>query len=408
MPVWRSPGMPALLLVTFAGFSGYAALISVAPLWAVRGGAGEVGAGLVNAVLLLTTVAAQPLVPGALGRWGYGPVIAAGLAFLGVPALGYGLSDQLPPVLVMSALRGVGFAIITVTGSAVVAKLVPAGRLGAGIGVYGLAVAAPMLVLLPVSVPLADGIGFWAAFVVGGLPLVGIPGAVPLGRAVARSDRPAAGEVGARPELVRESQPRDGELRNGQPWPELLGRLGRPMFILLSVTLAGGALLTFLPQLARSSSLAAGSLFVLSLGAALSRWLVGSLADRTDPRPYLAPLLLLTAAGMAAVAWWVHRAGPSWALLLAVALIGIGYGALQNLTLVVSFQAVRPERVNQASAAWNMGFDAGTGFGSLLTGYLAAGFSFPAAFLTLGAVCVAAVATVRGIAAHRARPDHAR
>ena len=35
----RSPGMPALLAVSFAGFSGYAALISVAPLWVVRGGA---------------------------------------------------------------------------------------------------------------------------------------------------------------------------------------------------------------------------------------------------------------------------------------------------------------------------------------------------------------------------------
>ena len=45
-PVVRSPGMPALLAVTFTGFSGYAAMIAVAPLWAVRGGSDEVGAGL--------------------------------------------------------------------------------------------------------------------------------------------------------------------------------------------------------------------------------------------------------------------------------------------------------------------------------------------------------------------------
>ncbi len=81
-------------------------------------------------------------------------------------------------------------------------------------------------------------------------------------------------------------------------------------------------------------------------------------------------------------------------LLLAVTVVGVGYGALQNLTLVVAFQAVPRDRVNQASAAWNMGFDAGTGLGALVTGYLAAGFSFPTAFVVLAAVCLLAVVAV--------------
>ena len=33
--------MPSLLLATFLGFSGFAVLMPVAPLWAVRGGADE-------------------------------------------------------------------------------------------------------------------------------------------------------------------------------------------------------------------------------------------------------------------------------------------------------------------------------------------------------------------------------
>lgn len=179
--------MPALLVVTFTGFSGYAALLAVAPLWAVRGGADEVGAGLVNAVLLLTTVAVQPFVPWALARFGQSAVIGAGLGLIGLPALGYGLSDALLPVLGMSALRGVGFAVITVTGSATVALLVPPARLGAAIGVYGLGIALPMLLWLPASVPVADGLGFWAVFALGALPLAGIPAAGPLGRAVSHS-----------------------------------------------------------------------------------------------------------------------------------------------------------------------------------------------------------------------------
>ena len=388
-PVWRQPGMPALLVVSFAGFSGYAALIAVAPLWAVHGGADAAGAGLVNAVLLLTTVAVQFLVPWLLRRLGYVAVLVIGLAFLGLPALGYGLSDQLLPVLVMSALRGIGFAIVTVTGSAMVAQLVPPARLGSGIGVYGLAVAAPMLVLLPLSVPIADGIGFPATFALGALPLVGIPAAVPLGRRMARlQPAPDAGVERA---------------GNGPSRRELAGRLGRPMFILLSVTLTGGALMTFLPQLIDSSRLAAATLFLLSLCAAVGRSLVGALADRTGPKPYLAPLLLLTAAGMLTTAWWVREPTDVWVLLLAVGVVGIGYGALQNLTLVASFQEVSRDRLNQASAAWNAGFDAGTGLGALVTGYLATRLEFPPAFVVLAVISVLAVAAVPGISARADR-----
>ncbi len=114
--------------------------------------------------------------PWVLDRFGQTAVIGGGLVLLGLPALGYGLSDALPPVLAMSALRGVGFAVLTVTGSATVALLVPPARLGAAIGVYGLGIALPMLLLLPASVPIADGLGFWAVFALGALPLARHPG----------------------------------------------------------------------------------------------------------------------------------------------------------------------------------------------------------------------------------------
>ena len=33
-----------------------------------------------------------------------------------------------------------------------------------------------MLLLLPASVPIADGVGFWVVFALGALPLLGHPG----------------------------------------------------------------------------------------------------------------------------------------------------------------------------------------------------------------------------------------
>ena len=75
--VWTARGMPALLAATFLGFSGFSVLMPVVPLWVVRGGADERGAGLVNGVLLLVTVLTQFTVPGLLRRFGWGPALAA-------------------------------------------------------------------------------------------------------------------------------------------------------------------------------------------------------------------------------------------------------------------------------------------------------------------------------------------
>src|SRR5690606_14021718 len=74
------------------------------------------------------------------------------------------------------------------------------------------------------------------------------------------------------------------------------------------------------------------------------------------------------------------------ALLLGAALVGTSYGGLQNLTLVVSFQAVSRPHYGSASAVWNIGFDAGTGLGAVLVGMVAAGSTFSVALLAAGAV----------------------
>src|SRR4051794_20228510 len=180
------------------GFSGYAALLAVAPLWVVEGGSTAAGAGLVNGVLLAATVLTQLAVPRALATWGTGRVLVTGLLLLGLPAPAYLLSDELGWVLGLSAVRGVGFGILTVVGSTVVAQLVPASRRGAAIGVYGLSVAVPNLLLLPGSVPVVERWGFAPVFWMGALPLLGVPAVVPLMPALsaARRGRPIQVEEG--------------------------------------------------------------------------------------------------------------------------------------------------------------------------------------------------------------------
>lgn len=377
--MWHLPGMTSLVAVSVTGFAGYAALLPVAPLWAVHGGADEAGAGLVNGVLLLATIATQLLVPALLRRLGWRPVVMVGMVLLGLPALLYSLSDALAPVLALSAVRGIGFGILTVTGSSAAGLIAPPGRRGEAIGVYGLAIAVPNLLLLPAAPWLAENLGFVLVFALSAAPLLGIPGAAALARAV--QGRSGLGATG----------PARGPDR-GRDWAAYR-RLARPTLVLLGMTLAGGAVLTFTPQMVTSQLAATGGLFVMGLVAALARWRAGLLADRHGAERFAWPLVVLGAAGMALLAWAVREpaATPVGAFLTGMALLGLAYGALQNLTLVMAFAAVSRARHDLASAVWNTGFDAGTATGSVLVGAVAVRWSFPVGILVAGALTLLTV-----------------
>src|SRR5690606_6255205 len=115
----------------------------------------------------------------------------------------------------------------------------------------------------------------------------------------------------------------------------------RPMTLLLGVTLAGGAIISFAPQMISDPVIVAVALALMSTTAAWTRWRLGALADRFGPQRFIPPLVVLTVLTMALAAWSVRETSAPL-FLLACALLGCSYGGLQNLTLVTSFAAVTP------------------------------------------------------------------
>jgi len=368
------------------GFSGYALLLPAAPLWAVHGGASEGGAGLVNAVLMLATVLTQTSVPWLLRRVGWRLTMTVGVVLLGAPSLLFMATDQLGWLLGLSAVRGMGFAVLTVCGSSAVAALVDGPRHGRAIGLYGLSIAFPQLVLVPSAAWIAETLDFRVVFALGALPVLAVPFAVLLGRCLDALDAEADADA------AQAGRPADD---GGPGRGRVLLALVMPSLVLLAVTTPGGALLTFAPQFAGGAGAAVAGLLGFTAATALSRWGVGGLADRFGPRVFLAPLLAFCAAGLVVCAWAIADAGPRAVLLvLGMTMVGVSYGSLQNLTLVAAFAAVPARQHSTASAVWNIGFDAGTGLGSLVVGFIAAGTSFSVGLLTTAVVCVVAAVAV--------------
>lgn len=379
--VVRSPGFPPLMTVVLCCFSGFALLLPVSPQWALDGGADEFGAGLVTAVLMTMTVVSQLCVKATLRRLGWTRTFALGALLLGLPAPLQALSDELWPILATTALRGAGFGIMTVCGATAVAALAPAERRGSAIGLYGLSIALPQMVLTPAAPALVATFALPAILVCGILPVLALPFTPALGRALDARAETAAAEP---------STP-------GASTAVALRRILTPVVLLLLVTVAGGAILTFTPQFAGSAGVAAGALVTFTATAAVTRWGCGVLADRFSARPLNFGLLLAACAGLVLVAWSI-RGGSAVVpgLLGGLLLLGSAYGGLQSVTLVQALNRAGADNHHTTSVVWNIGFDAGTGLGSLLLGLAAQVSTFSAGFLVMAAAtALAALLTLR-------------
>src|SRR3978361_1370414 len=121
--VWRDPATRQLALVSTLGFTSFFLTLSSLATWAVKGGASSGSAGVVTAVMLACTVLVQTAVPWMERRWGLYRVLALGLIALGAPAPLYAVSNQLGSLVAISAVRGGGFAILTVLRSLLPARI---------------------------------------------------------------------------------------------------------------------------------------------------------------------------------------------------------------------------------------------------------------------------------------------
>ncbi len=365
--LWRSPAMRALVGVTVLGFASYCLTLASLPAYAVQGGAGESTAGVVTAVLLTVTIAVQSVVPALTARFGQAAVLVAGLIALGAPSPLYALDDGLLWLSALSAVRGAGFAVLTVLGATLAAQVAPVERRGEAIGIYGLAIAVPNLVAVPAGVALVlDGHAGWLAWLAAS-PLLGLF-LVPL--------------------LVRTMPPAETRGPAGSGRTAALAALA-PSVVLFLVTLAGGGLVTFLPIERPDGVLATAALLVFGVTGAVTRWRAGLLADRLGSRLLMPLSLVVAAVGLVACAAGLV-AGDAW-VLVGAAVFGAGFGAAQNLTLLAAFARAGEGGTTAASAMWNASFDAGTAAGALTLGFVAAQIGLPWSYVVTAALLAAAV-----------------
>lgn len=327
-------------------------------------------AGLVAGIFIIGTLA---------GRLGIGQLIdtvslratlLVGMAAFVLTTGLYFLADSIAALVAVRFAQGVALGIAnTATGTAV-AHIIPSGRKAEGIGYFSLstvlaAAVGPFLGLW-MTQQLSDGWIFAFSLAVA-----------------------IAGLLAATWLHPPERRMQDaGKTRLRFSPANLLEARAAPI---ATVILLGGlcyaSVLAFITPYAIELKLVGpASLFfvVYSVAVLCSRPFTGRLLDRRGPGLVIYPCCLLMAAGLLLLA----SAHSGTALLLAGALIGLGYGNLQSAIQALSIMAVEPHRMGLATSTFYIFLDAGLGFGPYLLGLLAAPLGYRYLYASMAVLAV--------------------
>lgn len=364
-PKIASAARRRVLIAGAGGFLGMYLELSAVPYIAAHHG-GRFAAGLLTFALMVTTVPMQALIPLLLRRFSAGTMLAAGLLLIGAPTLLYEVSESVPNLIGVTLVRGAGFGLITVIGSALTAAYSAPGSRGSALGSYGVAtsVGAAFAPALGVAISRSSPL---AIFVIGTVPpLLGaaalIPGLPPATiHAPTQSGRSAARSPALAPVVL--------------------------VFGVIAAAIA--AEFTFVPLLPVGSTPVL--LFLFGAGFAAGRPLGGHLLDRGRvPTVLVLRLLIGVVIGLALLGISSFPAAATGA-----AASGVCIGCLCTVTLVMMLDRSGPHGVARGSVVWNITFDVGQALGAVALGGVASPLGVGGVFL----VAAGLVAFVAGPAA---------
>ena len=349
-------------LTSFLVFGSFYYLLSTLQYYVLKLGGSVASVGLIMGLFTLVAVALRPIVGQLLDSHGRRLLLLAGIVIILVSFVIYPFVQALWWVILVRVLHGIGWAVVPVAASTLVADVVPAKRRGEALGYYSNFMDVAMAAGPFVGVLLLQYGGFQAVFMGAAITLL-----------------PALATVGA----VRERY---------QPTPDRAKSplLSRPSLLPGLVMMAGsigyGCVVSFLPTLVLHRGITGQILgisdyafyyLIYAVTLLLTRGPWGRLSDRHGRKAAIIPGMLLLAAGTFLLAFtW------SFPLLLLVGVVyAAGFGSAQPAILAWTVDRAGHSDRGAAISTFFMAFDGGLGLGALIMGMVIQDFSYQVTFL---------------------------
>lgn len=324
-------------------------------------------AGLVTGIFIIGTLVGRLFIGRLIDSIGRRKTLLIGLTFFTATILLYFVDLGVSFLLFTRFVHGLGMGLSSTATGTIVAQVIPASRKGEGIGYYSmsstLATAIGPFVGLLMSQYTSFSVIFLSCLVIGAVSLVSA-----LFVNVLEAHNPS---------VIR------GFSLNAFVEPKAL-----PIALIVAVAaLSFSSVLSYINFYATELDLVeAASVFFLvySISVLISRPITGRLMDARGANIVMYPAIAVFAVGLLVLSQTTTAVG----LLVAGALIGLGFGNIQSGTQAIAVKAASPARMGMATSTFFIALDAGLGFGPYFIGLIIplTGFST----LYLGLACVVA------------------
>lgn len=316
--------------------------------------------GLVVTVFIISSVIVRPFSGILLESLGRKFMLFISLFLFFIASILYFFVDSFSWLLIIRFFHGIGFGIATTATGAIVADIIPKKRLGEGMGYYTTFMNMAMVIGPFLGLTLIQNYSFQLLFVI--CIIISLIAFVC---------------------TMFVNIPKNVNKKNnlGFKLGDLFERKALPIAVvtmLLSFSYSG--ILSFISVYAKELNLVQASSFFFVVYAVFllaSRPFTGRWFDRYGANTIIFPSILLFGIGT----FILSQTNHAITLLIAGALIGVGYGTMTPGFQTIAINSVEPTRRSMATATYFTFLDGGIGLGSFVLGIVASHSSYSTLYL---------------------------
>ncbi|MCY9005180.1 MFS transporter [Peribacillus frigoritolerans] len=313
--------------------------------------ASQAQAGLASSIFVLGAVLVRPIAGKKIDKIGRRKMLLGSLVLFLIASIGYFLVNSLSLLLIDRFIQGFAFGLATTATGTIAADIIPNERRGEGTGYFAmstnLAMAFGPFIGLLITQHFSYSIIFYAASLFAAFSLV----------ASLFMNVPEGDKGGASPQ-------------KGFKISDYFEKRALPISIFIGFAgFTYSSILSYLTSFAKEMDLMdAASFFFVVFAVFLlaSRPFTGRMFDVKGENAVIYPSLLLFAVGMVILSQSHHGI----TLLIAGALIGVGYGTFQSSSQAISIKEAPSNRMGLATSTFFTMYDFGIGVGPFLLGFL--------------------------------------
>lgn len=326
-------------------------------------------AGLASSIFILGTLCARPLAGKYLDVVGRKKMLYSSIIVFIVTTILYLVINNLVLLLIDRFIHGAALGVAAIVIATVMTSSIPRERSGEGIGYFSMSVTiataiGPFIALLMVQYA-GYNMAFYMCII---FAVIGMVLALVL-----------------KVEEVKGSE-KEVEISKGFKLSDFFEFSGLSMAILMVILgFAYSSVMTFISSYASEINLAEVAsffFFVYAVFLMASRPVTGRRFDLKGDNSVVYPCMFLFLIGLL----FLSQAQNGFILLLAGALIGIGYGTTMSCVQTIMVKKAPPHRVGLANSTFFVSFDLGMGVGPFVLGFILPSMGYKGMYVSMAAV----------------------